>query len=354
MVFRKSNSKSIFAVIALVGSSLSFSAVAEEQIQLRFGVYSSNKPTAMVRTFKPILNSLEQRMSEKLQKTVDIRMQIAKSYEEGVSDLTGGRVDFSRFGPASYIEAKNTNPDLEIIAIESVNAKKVIYGIVAINEASDIKSISELKQKSFAFGNETSTIGRYLSQLYLERNGVRAKDLKDYEYLGRHDKVGTAVGAGDFDAGALNESTFKKLIAKGEPIKELARFPNVSKPWIARAGLDDTVLAALRESLLELSDPKTLKSLKVDGFLPGTDDDYQTIRDSIELNDVFFSEKIQVSESDSTISPADGAIQINIRFTNKNGGGIGKIGTASDPLIVDVVIDGDNNAQSVVVTQSDD
>lgn len=354
MIFRKKQSKLVLATIALIGSSISFCVLAEDQVQLRFGVYSSNKPTAMVRTFKPILNSLEQRMSEKLQKTVDIRMQIAKSYEEGVSDLTSGKVDFSRFGPASYIEAKNTNPDLEIVAIESKNSKKVIYGIVAINEKSDISSIKELTNKSFAFGNETSTIGRYLSQLYLERNGVRAQDLKDYEYLGRHDKVGTAVGAGDFDAGALNESTFKKLIAKGEKIKELARFPNVSKPWIARAGIDEAVLEALRESLLELSDPDTLKSLKVDGFLSGTDEDYQTIRDSIELNDVFFSDKVQVSETKNSTDSAGGAIQINIRFTNNDGSGSKSLGTADEPIVVDVVIDGSNQAKSVIVTQSAD
>lgn len=354
MIFQRKQSKLILASVALIASSMSLSVLAEEQIQLRFGVYSSNKPTAMVRTFKPILNSLEQRMSEKLQKSVDIRMQIAKSYEEGVSDLTSGKVDFSRFGPASYIEAKNTNPNLEIVAIESKNSEKVIYGIVAVREKSDIRSISDLKNKSFAFGNETSTVGRYLSQLYLERNGVRAQDLDNYQYLGRHDKVGTAVGAGDFDAGALNESTFKKLIAKGEKIKELARFPNVSKPWIARAGIDETVLEALRESLLELSDPDTLKSLKVDGFLPGSDEDYQTIRDSIELNDAFFSDKIQVSDTTNSHDSAAGAIQINIRFTNEDGSNVGRLGTTDDPIIVDVVIDGSKRAKSVVVTQSAD
>ena len=39
--------------------------------------------------------------------------------------------------------------------------------------------------------------GRYLSQLYLVENDIRAKDLSRYEYLGRHDKVGIAVGRGE-------------------------------------------------------------------------------------------------------------------------------------------------------------
>jgi len=62
---------------------------------------------------------------------------------------------------------------------------------------------------------------------------VFAKDLASYDYLGRHDKVGAAVAAGKYEAGALKESTFKKQIKKGKPLRELARFPNVTKLWIA-------------------------------------------------------------------------------------------------------------------------
>ena len=65
-------------------------------------------------------------------------------------------------------------------------------------------------------------------------------------------KLGTAVGAGLFDAGALNESTFNKLVKKGVPIRELARFTNVTKPWIARAGLSDRIFNALQETLWEM------------------------------------------------------------------------------------------------------
>ena len=176
-------------------------AVADDRVRLNFGVYSSNKPSAMVRTFKPSLNALENIMADKLGRDVDIRMQIAKDYDQGLNDLVSGKVDFSRFGPASYIEAKRSNDDIEILAMESKNSQKVFYGIIAVHENSDIKSVEDLRGRSFAFGDESSTIGRYLSQLYLENNDIRAEDLKSYKYLGRHDLVGTAVGAGDFDAG---------------------------------------------------------------------------------------------------------------------------------------------------------
>jgi len=244
----------------------------------------------MVRVFKPALKELETRMAEKLGRDVDIRMQIAKDYDQGISHLTSGKVDFSRFGPASYIEAKKMNEDIEILAMESKNGAKVFYGIIATEKDSAIKSIEDIRNNSFAFGDEGSTIGRFLSQLYLQQNGIRAGDLRKFEYLGRHDRVGTAVGAGDFSAGALNESTYKKLVEAGEPLRQLAKFPNVTKPWIARSGLDPVIFEALHLSLLEIKNKDALKGLKIDGFLNGGDADYAVIRTAMDFNYRFFED----------------------------------------------------------------
>ena len=316
------------AGLALMATSpLSVLAAGDGDVQLNFGVYTSNKPTAMVRTFKPTLNQLEESMARKLGRNVDIRMQIAKDYDEGVAALIDGKVDFSRFGPASYIEAKKKADNLELLAMESKDGDKVFYGIIAVHKDSPLKSVEELKGKNFAFGDESSTIGRYLSQLYLYDNGVLARDLNEYKYLGRHDLVGTAVGAGDYAAGALNESTFKKLVASGVEIRELARFPNVTKPWIARQGMDPDVFAALQESLYELTDQGALKTLKADGFLPGTDADYQTIRTSMDNNALFFAKGDAAPTMGAAMSGesanvpvsttiGENNIQINISFEN--------------------------------------
>lgn len=302
-------SRASLLLTALLAASFSTSALAEGTIRLNFGVYSSNKPSAMVKVYRPVLKELEKNMTRRLDRNVDIRMQIAKDYDQGISHLINGRVDFSAFGPASYVEAKRMNNDISILAVENVKNSKVFYGIIAVGKESDIKDISQLRGKSFAFGDEGSTIGRFLSQLELEQAGVRAEDLNRYEYLGRHDKVGTAVGAGSFDAGALNEKTFKLLVEAGEPIRELARFPNVTKPWIARSGLDDEILQALRESLLEVNDQKTLAALKIDGFLEGTDDDYKVIRRAMDNNNIFFEEREKVQISNAVVSSPEPGLQ---------------------------------------------
>ena len=265
----------------------STNAVAE--VTLVFGVYAADKPTVVVSKFKPLLKSLEQSLNKRLAMPVSIKLQVASTYEKGITNIAAGQVDFARLGPASYIEAKDQQPDLQILAVEAKKGKKRFNGVICVAADSPIKNASDLKGKRFAFGDRRSTIGRYLSQQYLLEQGLRASDLGLYDYLSRHDRVGTAVAAGQYDAGALKESTYKRLIEDGAPLRVLATFTNVTKPWIARVGLDGTITSSLRVSLLELTDPEVLKALKKDSFVEGDDGDYTVIRRAIQRNPAFFN-----------------------------------------------------------------
>jgi phosphonate transport system substrate-binding protein len=269
-------------------SSLSFSAITSANEVLNFGLYTSDKPSAMIRQFRPVLDELENDVSAKLGKDVKIRIQVASSYELGMENLVQGRVDFARFGPASYVSAKKMNPGLRVIAMEHKRGSKQFNGVICIPADSEVISVEQLAGTRFAFGNERSTIGRYLAQKYLVDHGITAGDLAGYDYLDRHDLVGTAVATGRYDAGALKESTLKKLIKNGANLKALAKFPNVTKPWVASAGLDSAIYRAIKEALLEFDDEKALKALKKDGFLEGADSDYDIIRQGIEKNSLFF------------------------------------------------------------------
>jgi len=278
--------KTLLTITILLFSLTSITAQAD--VNLKFGVYTSDKPTTMVKMFRPILNILEQEMTNKIGEPVNITLHVAKSYDQGINDLVSGQVDFARMGPASYITSKEQNSELQLLAMESKKGKKVFYGIICVQDQSPINKLTQIKGHSFAFGDKRSTIGRYLSQYQLAQQGIYARDLSSYEYLGRHDRVGTAVGAGQFDAGALKESTFKKLKAKGVKIREISRFPNVTKPWIASSNMNKKLFSTLKESLLELTDVTALKVLKKQGFLSASDDDYNIIRKSMLSNATFF------------------------------------------------------------------
>lgn len=255
--------------------------VSLADIELTFGSYTADKPTEVVRQFKPILNYLSADLSDRLGDTVTIKMRIAKSYEEGNADLVEGRVDFARFGPASYVLAKDANDRIGIIAMETKKGLKTSPGIIAIHTDSTIASLKDLQGGSFAFGDASSTIGRFLAQEQLLNVGITAATLAEFDYLGRHDRVGTAVGQGAYDAGALKESTFKKLQEKGVPIKALIDFPNVTKPWLHSANVDPAVVDALQAAMVNITDADILSTFSKSGFVLGTDADYAPIRDAM-------------------------------------------------------------------------
>ena len=254
---------------------------AGAQIDLKFGVYTSDKPTSVVKKLRPILNQIQNRLQTQMGEPVRIRMQIANSYAKGIEDLVSGKVDFARLGPASYVGVKKRFPAIRLLALESNKGKKRFNGVIVAHRNAPIHSVDDLKGKSFAFGDLRSTIGRYLSQQYLYQAGLRASDLKSYEYLGRHDRVGWAVANGAFDAGALKQGTYTKLVRQGAPLKVLATFENVTKPWVAKAGLSPALFSALRQSLLSLGKER---------FLPAEETDFTFVSQAMDNNHQFFSE----------------------------------------------------------------
>ena len=261
-----------------------------DTVSLQFGIYTSDQPKAMVEQFRPILDALEKSMSASLQRPVMISTQVFSTYEDGMGAIIDGIVDFSRFGPASYTIVKEKNPEVSLLGVEQNNGGRVFYGVICTHSDSNLMTCQDIVGHSFAFGDDKSTIGRYLSQEYLLDCGITASDLSSYEYLHRHDRVGDAVARKEYDAGALKESTFQKMVESGSPLRELARFPNVTKPWVGKADLDPAIMASLRQALLAMDDEAALKALKKSGFEAGSDEDYESIRQAINRSGDFFQE----------------------------------------------------------------
>jgi len=260
---------------------------AQADITLTFGTYAADKPTDTVRKYRPFLSYLADRMSEELGEPVTIKMKIAKEYVAGINQLADGNVDFARFGPASYVHVVEQNSGIQLVAMESKKGSKRFKGVIVVHMDSEIQSLDQLAGLSFAFGNELSTIGRYLAQSHLLEAGISGSDLQEFAYLGRHDLVGEAVGAGRFSAGALKESTYRKLVAKGVPIRALMSFENVTKPWLAGADVSPTVVAAMRRVMLSSENEEIVRQIAKNGFLEGSDADYDFVRRAMEQSLLF-------------------------------------------------------------------
>jgi phosphonate transport system substrate-binding protein len=263
-------------------SDASGSDETEDVLTVSFGVYRTDKATVMYRNFMPVVETIQAQLEATLQRPVEVELQIYKTYDQGLEALVQGKVDFVRYGPASYVLAKQRNPKLRLLAMEQKEGHKRFKGVIVVSAGSAVRSLADLKGKSFAFGDENSTIGRYLAQAELIKAGVHSKDLECFEYLGRHDTVAKAVQIKDFDAGSLKIGTFEKMNADGS-LRVLHSFDNVTKPWVARDGLDPKVFDALRSVLLAYDDEESLKSLTITGFMETSEEEYEFVRRGMKL-----------------------------------------------------------------------
>ncbi len=256
------------------------SSTDEVSLKLVFGLYQSDKASEMHRKFLPMITYLSDNISKRIGKEVEVSLKIYRSYQQANDALVKGDVDFVRFGPASYILAKEKQPKLQLLAMEEKKGKTRFNGLIVVAKHSPYSNLAELKGKTFAFGNETSTIGRYLAQAELLNAGITANKLASFAFLGRHDKVYKAVALGDFQAGSLKESTYVKMNKKNE-LRVLYSFDNITKPWVARAGLEIKLKNSLANALISLSDKALLKQFKVSSFVKTNDAQYQYIREAM-------------------------------------------------------------------------
>lgn len=85
------------------------------------------------------------------------------------------------------------------------------------NKKSNIKTIADLKGKTFCYVEPNSTSGYIIPQIVLKANGIDIdKDFKATQNAGSHDNVAIAVYKGDCDAG----STFVDVRTDSDPIKK--------------------------------------------------------------------------------------------------------------------------------------
>ena len=64
-----------------------------DEMSLTFGVYTADKPSEVVKQFRPILDALEESMSDTLGKPVAITMQVASAVKRTEQSVGGGGVE---------------------------------------------------------------------------------------------------------------------------------------------------------------------------------------------------------------------------------------------------------------------
>jgi serine/threonine protein kinase/ABC-type phosphate/phosphonate transport system substrate-binding protein len=246
-------------------------AFPDKELRLCFGVYAFKKPIDMAMEFAPRLTAIEAFMTSRLGRPVLIDCRIYNSYDGGQKGLSEG-VDFMRVGPSSYLSMKDSVSGISLLVVEEDLIRCVIFA----RADSGITSLSQLKGRSFAFGDPNSTFGNKLAKVALLEALIHLGDLKKWYHFRSHDEVVEAVMDSvdpEYDAGSANTQVLRRY--DPSMFNVIYDFPNdlsMPMPFVAKEGLDTTVAKALKDALLA----EHLKSsaAKATGYREVTDEDY--------------------------------------------------------------------------------
>jgi phosphonate transport system substrate-binding protein len=129
-------------------------------------------------------------------------------YKAVVTAFKVGELDLVWFGGLTGVQARLQVPNAQAILQRDIDEK--FTSVFIANTASGIKTLQDLKGRSFTFGSESSTSGRLMPQFFLEKNGIRLDSFQGRPgFSGSHDKTIELVTAGSFSAGVLNEQVWR-------------------------------------------------------------------------------------------------------------------------------------------------
>ncbi len=216
----------------------------------------------------------------------EVVVRVGASYAEHIAAIGRDQADIAFMGPAAYARMLDEYGSKPLLARFEVNRQPNLLGVIAVRQASPLRSIADLRGRRFAFGDSDSTMSYYVPAWLLAHNGVPLAALGGQSFVGSHRNVALAVLAGDYDAGALTREVYDEYAAKGLRILA-AGPPTPDHLFVTRADLPAADVATLRAALLALDGTaegrQVLAGLHpgLTRLIPAAESDYYALRDLI-------------------------------------------------------------------------
>ncbi|MBD1928643.1 putative selenate ABC transporter substrate-binding protein [Trichocoleus sp. FACHB-90] len=178
---------------------------------LEIGAIPDQDPQKLQRQYDKLATYLEKELG------VPVEYKPVTDYTAAVTAFKVGDLDLVWFGGLTGVQARLQVPGAEAIAQRDVDEK--FHSLFIANKKTglkpfkDISDLKQLKGRTLTFGSESSTSGRLMPQYFLQQAGLKLEDFKgEVGFSGDHDKTIKLVEVGSFDAGAVNESVWKKRV----------------------------------------------------------------------------------------------------------------------------------------------
>lgn len=240
---------------------------------LRFGIRPDLGALATVKLMQPLTDYLSKRLN------MNVVPIILPDYGLVIESLKTGKVDVALLGPLEFIKAQQ---EVEVVPLvtPTIQGHAVQKSVIITHVDSGIHSLSDLKDKTFAFVTKDSLAGYLAPRILLKESGIDPeKDVRGTFFLGSSDKVFFSVLNRKVEAGAIARPLYHYLsrhTGGGDKVVVLAQSAAVPQsPIVARKGLDESLIKKIKNLLVSFSSSDEGKEFLqespiFEGYLPVT------------------------------------------------------------------------------------
>ncbi len=224
------------------------------------------------KAFEPLINYLSKETGLKF------KLAFSPNYLDVGNQMVEGNYNFSLLTPLAFLMMREKSVVPVVTIAQRLTSKKTTYaGVIVCNNGAGIKSIADLKDRTFAFTDPDSISGRLYPLALFKKSNMPIKTFfKKTYYAGSPKKALEDVLSGTADACATNEREFEQLISSNEKaragLSAIYRTPEIPNDYWA---VLETTPAASREkikkALFKINGSPELKKelleqMRYDGF----------------------------------------------------------------------------------------
>ncbi|MFB6347712.1 MAG: putative selenate ABC transporter substrate-binding protein [bacterium] len=249
------------------------------------GAIPDQKVSELNRRFKRFTDYLE------TETELNVKYVPSNDYAALVTAFKRGDVHLGWFGGLTGVQARRAVPGSKAIAQRPKDRK--FHSKFIVRSDLNVTSLSDLKGLTFTFGDENSTSGHLMPRFYMRQAGINPeKDLgAEPNYSGSHDKTWKLVESGAYQAGALNESVWKRAVRENQVDTSTVEVFYTTPPyydynWTIHGDVNERfgngTVRSVKKALLKLDNNspdqrRVLELFSADGFVETKNENYKPI-----------------------------------------------------------------------------
>jgi phosphonate transport system substrate-binding protein len=275
--------------LALVGCQPKAKQLAPKKVEkkyytpttLRIGLIPNIAPEKQAAKYQSLGDYMEKKLG------VPVELFVATNYTGVVQAMVSGKLDLAYFGGLTYAQTLEQVPVEPIVTeIDRETNTREYWSYIVTRPDSGINSLEDLKGRTFAFGDPSSTSGSLYPRIMLvEAEYDWEKDfapIKQVIYTGGHDATAEAVVSGKVDAGGIEGRILNRLIKEGKidgsKIKVISKRLVLGYPWCVRKDLEPAFRKKIVAAFKSVDDPTLLDLMRAVRYVEVNENDYEPLR----------------------------------------------------------------------------